>query len=318
MNTTLIKIRSFDELSSDFEVKDAILTQVAFNEIGQDFGDIARLRRKKFPFSDYVALYAVDGDSNILSRVEVSHLQVNTRKGIETAACIGGVATRPDSSRQGLARLLLEEVLKRERASGINLSFLWTRKSWIAHKLYESLGYEDIYESPRAVRRIPNSVDTLRGWRIRPCKKTDVKAIEDMHQTMTKGDFGFAPRRKNWLTKTRPWHVLLRRNLPIAYMKYTISQKYVTCGEILSKPSVSYGAILNALEIVSHGKWLVLFGPFVSSHTKVLVSRGYATLNDSWTVLMAAPLTRLFNSVNMKHLVGADTDHFACFDSDGF
>ncbi len=313
-----IKIRSFDELSVDFEAKDALLTQVAFNEIGLGFGDISRLRRKKFPFSDYVGLYAVDENSNILSRVEVYRLQINTRKGIETVACIGGVATRPDSSRRGLARLLLEDALKRERAVGINLSLLWTRKSWVAHKLYENLGYEDVYEPPRAIRKIPSSADTHRGWRIRPCKKADVKAIEDTHQAMTKGDFGFAPRRKNWLNKITSWHTLSRGNLPAAYAKYTTSHKYIACGEILTKRSANPEKILSSLEAASHGRWLVFHGPFVRTQNAMLVSRGYLVLDNSWGVLMAAPLTSRFKGASMRHLIGGDSDRFACFDSDGF
>ncbi|MHB8566653.1 MAG: hypothetical protein ACYC7D_08450 [Nitrososphaerales archaeon] len=49
-------------------------------------------RKMGYPFADYVAVYAIE-DNEVLSKVEVIHVQIETTKGPEIASGIAGVLT---------------------------------------------------------------------------------------------------------------------------------------------------------------------------------------------------------------------------------
>ena len=308
-----IRILTLKELPSDSEAKDVLLDQLAF---GATFSVIRERKKgpRKFPYPDHTGLYAVDENNDLLSRVEVHRVPFRTREGLEQVSCISSVATRPDAAGRGLATRLLEEAHARERKAGINFSLLWTRSSWIAHRIYERLGYQDILSFPYALKYIPRSFNAKTKARLFPASKKDAQAIVDMHDTMTKNWYGFTPRREYWLQKTKGWHVLQRNKDPLAYLLLIPGTGNIACGEILASKHVPDELMLSSLEEKAKGKWLVLYGPAVKQN---LSERGYAISSKAWGVLMAARLDAK-KARNLTHTLGADDSKFACFGSDGF
>lgn len=112
---------------------------------------LRRARSLGIPFADYLGLVAVEGPE-VLAQVMVGHYRLTTARGTEEFAGIENVVARPDALRRGLGTALLSEVHRREAESGHRWALLWTQRSWGAHRLYERLGYRDIYSPPTAIR----------------------------------------------------------------------------------------------------------------------------------------------------------------------
>ena len=126
-----MRILTHDEISNTFD------EQVQLLQLGAgwgifDFEHVAMARKIGYQTQDYFAVYAVE-DKEVLAKVEVMHIEVETTEGPETISGIGGVVTRRDKSRMGLARQLLQDVHRREEAAGIKHSLLWTGRNNKAH-----------------------------------------------------------------------------------------------------------------------------------------------------------------------------------------
>ncbi|HLF06666.1 MAG TPA: GNAT family N-acetyltransferase, partial [Thermoplasmata archaeon] len=199
-----IEILTHDELPSRFEPQVHAMSSAALWGYA-DFKILAKSRKVGIKWAPYLSVYAVEGE-RVLSRVGVRRFPMTTKNGGEQVAGITMVATRPDRERKGMARMLLEDVHRRERADGIRFSTLWTNKSWYAHTLYEKLGYFDVYEWHRAMRRIPKNVPALpRGWKLRPATRRDGIAMCGLHDRANRGRPGFAPRQRGFWSKRFAW-----------------------------------------------------------------------------------------------------------------
>jgi GNAT superfamily N-acetyltransferase len=127
-----------------------------------------------YPTSDYYGVYAVE-DDQVLSRVETLQLAFRGFEGSQTVVGVADVLTRPEGLGRGFARRLLQEVHRRESARGRAWAFLWTHRTWGAHHLYESLGYEDVYSPPTWLRAIPRAMRQAppAGYRWRSARTRD-------------------------------------------------------------------------------------------------------------------------------------------------
>ncbi|MCI4339912.1 MAG: GNAT family N-acetyltransferase, partial [Thermoplasmata archaeon] len=114
---------------------------------------VRRVRRSGLPVSGYFGVYAIAGDQ-LLAHVETLRLVVTTDHGRESAVGLADVLTRPDALGRGLASRLIEDVHRRSRREGLDWSLLWTHRTWGAHRLYERLGYRDVYSPPAALKQI--------------------------------------------------------------------------------------------------------------------------------------------------------------------
>ena len=148
-----MKLLTFDELS-DRQHTDRSLVQAAAFGGAFDRRRVEIWRRRTKVLADYVGIFAVDRGT-VVGHAFVERIPYAFPGGTETITGIASVATRSDRARAGVARLVLEEIHRREREAGIRHAALWTNQSWGAHRLYEKLGYRDIHVPVLAVRASP-------------------------------------------------------------------------------------------------------------------------------------------------------------------
>jgi len=322
-----VRIHALDELPA------ASLPQLA--AFGPLDGDppqgiefIRQVRRWGLPASDYYGLYAVE-DGEVLSRVESLRLRFTTRQGREDVVGISDVSTRPEGIGRGYARSLLTEVHRREVERGRRWSFLWTHRSWGAHRLYESLGYEDVYSPPTALRPIPRApgrrLPKNFAWgRVTP---TDARRLERILHASTNGRVGFVPRfpgsislrfRTGW-RKPENHRLLLESSKPIGYAHLLENSRWnLTTNEVVVTDEAHLGSMVDALEVLARGRWLTLHTTsFVTDTATVLRERGYRLFPSAHLTLMAKALVESGRSNWNPRSVCQDPS-FSCHRGDVF
>jgi GNAT superfamily N-acetyltransferase len=297
-------MRVFDLASLPPELR----TQLAWFAVSdgdapQDEQFIRRLRARGFPASDYYAVYAAE-DGQLYSRVETLHLDLTGRLGLQRVVGISDVLTRPDGLGQGFARTLLEEVHRREIAREHAWSFLWTHRTWGAHRLYEKLGYEDVYSLPIALRGHAAAAGRRPppGYRWSVARKEDAQRLERLVESATSGRLGFVPRPRGWLRIRfqlgwRKWanHRILRLGKSmIGYANLSDDSSWnLSTNEVVVTEPRHLRPMLDALEALAGRRRLTFQGTsFVRDSEQLLRERGYAFVPGSHSVLMAKRLLR--------------------------
>jgi GNAT superfamily N-acetyltransferase len=183
-----MRFLTFDELTTSMELDRTLLQLTSFGgAYPRRSVEIYRKRTKSVP--DYVGIFAVER-GRLIGQTFVLRIPYTFPGGTEWVSGIAAVGTRPDRGRSGIARGILTEIHRREREAGIRFSTLWTNRSWGAHRLYEKLGYRDVYSAPWAVhaplRRRPPASPALRSGR-----RTDLTGIEQLYAQEAAGRIGF-------------------------------------------------------------------------------------------------------------------------------
>lgn len=274
---------------------------VCDNESPQDDRFLGRLRRLGYPTTDYWGVYAVEGDE-LLARVETLRLPFTGRTGTQPVVGVADVVTRPPGLGRGYARALLQEVHRRSRADGARWSFLWTRRSWGAHRLYESLGYQDIYSTPYALGRVPSSAARRPPGRYRllVAGAADAGRIERILLSATHGRLGFLPRPPAQATLRarlggRSWknfRILFDGRRPVGYAYLSDDRPWnLTASEVVVPSPEHRPAMLAALRSLARGRWLTFQSTsFVTDAEVDLREGGFLVSPVSHAVLMAKPL----------------------------
>lgn len=267
----------------------------------QDLPLIRRLRKLGYPASDYWGVYAVE-DGRLRSRVETLQLAFTGRTGPQTVVGIADVLTLPDATGRGYARALLQKIHRRESGRGRAWSFLWTHRTWGAHRLYRDLGYEDVYSPPNALRRIPRTVrsEPRSGYGWRAARADDALRLERLLAASTEHRLGFVPRRRGStqirfrLGWRRPENhrILLYGARPVGYAHLSTSSDWnVTTNEVVVASLAHLEAMITGLEGLARGRWLTFQGTsLVHDADAFLRERGYLTVPTSHSVLMARRL----------------------------
>jgi GNAT superfamily N-acetyltransferase len=294
-----------------------------------DLEDMRRAIKLGYPCADYFGVFAVE-NGEVLSTVRVSRVPYTLSDGRrEVVSAIGGVVTRHDHSRQGLARRLLEEVHGREKADGRRFSLLWTGRNNVAHHLYESLGYVDIYTPELAMVKCKGKPKTpSKQYSLVKARNKDAKTIERIHSNATKNCLGFAPRAPglvNVLFKLgwfRPelFHLILHDEKIIGYyLEFQKSLGWIGSSEIVvaADDKAEGEQVIPLLEREAGNGWLILGNTFVRDNYDALKSRGYMIASFAYTTLMAKPLGGTKPS-DVAILLGAENPRFVCHRLDGF
>jgi GNAT superfamily N-acetyltransferase len=263
---------------------------------------IRRARRAKLPASDYYAVYAVE-DGKVLSRVESLQLPFAGVARREVVVGISDVLTRPEGIGRGLARGLLDEVHRRERRRGRRWSFLWTRRSWGAHRLYESMGYEDVYSYCSAVAEPSTSARrrAVRNYRLSPENSATGIRLERLLAEGTSGRLGFVPRapdsfRTRFLLgwrKPGSHRLLFRGERAVGYAHVSDESRWnLSVNEVVVTEPTDREPMLERLEGLAGRRRLTFQATtFVRDAGALLLARKYQILPMSHAVLMAKDLT---------------------------
>ena len=293
----------------------------------QDYAFIERLRRLRFPASDYYAVYAVER-GRILSRIETVQLTLTTARGPEPVVGIADVLTRPEAAGRGLARRLLEEVHRREADQGRGWALLWTQSSWGAHHLYESLGYRDIFSPPVALREIPERGPSMPpGYRWTKARVGDLPRLERILAEGTRDRWGLVPRYEgSFRLRTHlGWRrigdhrLLWKEGAVVGYAHLPGGQRhYLGTNEVVVVAPEHARPMLRAIESIAAGRWLVISSStFATDVAPELADHGYAVYPRMHAVLMAK---RLGGSGPGPRSLAAMARHprFSCHRGDAF
>lgn len=320
-------IFDLDELPSELHPQLSALRWLD-GESPQDLAFVRRLQRAGFPATKYFGVYAVE-NGEVLAHVETLALPYRSGPGLPgTVLGIADVLTQPDALGRGLARRLLVHLHRREAAQGREWSFLWTHRSWGAHRLYERLGYRDVYSPPSAVRKLPSAASRRlpRGYSWRRAAVRDLGLLERLLGESTEERLGFVPRWKgSFRLKDRlGWrpvrnHLILGyEGAAVGYASVTRDLESVAAHEVVVRESAHARAMLAALEREASGRWLT-FGStsFVAEFAPILTERKYALHSMTHVTLMARPLRAGARSGPDPAKVAADPA-YSCHRGDQF
>lgn len=270
----------------------------------------ARAVRLGYPLAGPGHLYAVER-GRVLGKVGLLRLSVRTPSGEEPVAGISDVVVDPAARGRGIAARLIEQIHASEAAQGIRWALLWTHPSWAAHRLYERIGYVDLFSPPAAARAPQEGSRSLaRPYSIRRARADDARLLDELHRSATADRVGVLPRRRPFgLRFTLGWrspkdfHVLSRAGRPVGYFGVTVDRRRtgVTEGLVLSDDHLP--ALLDAAETAAAGGWLTVGRSTLARDARrLLAERGFEQWESSHTVLMGralsarattAPLTRM-------------------------
>ncbi len=319
-----LRILTHDELPDSVDAQVQLLALSAYWGVF-DRDQIRKARDAGLPTPDYYAVYAVEGNDEVLAKVDVYRIDVETTSGLETMTGISGVLTRRDKSRQGLSRQLFLDVHRREKESGMCHSILWTQRHNKAHDLYESLGYKDAYGPVVAlIKPKEKSQVEETAIKIRDATAQDVQSIDSLHSKITKGRLGFSHRFKGfwnlWINiigsdKASDFKLFTKQDEPIGYALFQQNAGWVRSYEVVVEPQYSEEAV-ELLEQEAKGNWLALGENFVVDNRSLLTKRGYAFADYSYSTLMGASLDN--PNEDMAKLLGSNDAKFVCHNGDHF
>ncbi|MCI4331522.1 MAG: GNAT family N-acetyltransferase [Thermoplasmata archaeon] len=321
-----VEVLAYDELPTRLTPQVAAL-DATDGDAPLDRSAIRRAARLGLPFSEYVALFAVDGDE-LLSRVTVIRRTLTTEQGPELFAGITDVVTRPGAGRRGLAGRVLRAVHARERSRGVQWALLWTHPSWGAHRLYERLGYRDLYSPPVAVRRLPARPHPRpRGYSLRRAGASDGRLLDSLFDRASRGRVGFLPRPRGshrlriamgWRA-ARDHYVILQRSRPVGYAFAPQGPRALTVQEGVASEEKHLPALLDLIEREAHGRWLTFTATtFARDAGGLLARRGYTMWPSSHFTLMGRRIGTGSPALPSTFRKLFDDPRFSCHRSDIF
>lgn len=290
-----MQILDYDELSSGMQTQVHLLDLSAGWGMA-DFQRVDEARRMKYPAPDYFGVFAVEG-GEVLSMVRVLRLPYTTPRGPMQIAAIQGVVTRRDRAREGLARKLLEEVHRRERIAGSRFSLLWTGRVGVAHRLYEKLGYSDVYTPEIAVRHCAKSAKP-KGYGLEKLRTADAGILEEIHTVATKGRLGFTPRPSGLIPSVLnlgflsldSLKLIIHGNKPVGYAAMQKSQGWLRLDELVTLDQARPTEVISLLESEASGGWLAIRNTAVRDLLGTLQARGYGITHLAYYSLLAKAL----------------------------
>jgi GNAT superfamily N-acetyltransferase len=295
-----LKIVEFSNLSGTLAKQIAVLNWLG-GDPPHDAGDMRRWRKLGYPTSEYQALFAVEA-GQVLSKVETTVQPYRTPAGTEPSVWVSGVVSRPDALRRGFARALFQEMHARERSAGRRWAFLWTHHSWVAHRLYETLGYRDVYTPPSALVRVPKKAPRKipPGYRWTRALASQAELLEEVLAKASRGRLGFIPRfpgsfrarfELGFRTASNNW-LLWRGSRAVGYAYVVSSGRHARgASEVVVTHPRHAPAMIAGLEGNAAGQWLALARTtFITDHEAMLRKSGFDIYHHSHATLMAKPL----------------------------
>lgn len=318
-----MKITDYGDLPEELESQVQLL-DASTGWMPMDFRLVKEARALGYPVAPYFGVYALE-ENEVQSVVRVLRLPYTLSNGDrETVSAIQGVVTRREHSNKGLARTLLEEVHRREAEAGMKFVLLWTGHAIMAHNLYLSMGYSDVYTPMLAIRKCDRPGAQLEVFRARTLLATEADAMQRLHTESTAGRVGFTPRAEGLLralfrlgfVAPDSFRMILRGEDPVGYFQLKKEKGWVRSDEVVLSKGTDPAVALSALESECGGGWLTIMGTFVRDNPELLRERGYLLTGYSYSGLLARPLGP--GQEDVHHSLGMDQRSFTCHYLDYF
>jgi len=319
-----MRFLTYDELTPTMHVDRTLLHLAAFGGAWSS-RSIEIARRRLQSLAEYVGIFAAE-HGRLLGQTYVHRLPYTFPDGIESVSGIAGVATRADRRRSGVAKAIFSEVHRREKEDGIRYSTLWTNRSWGAHRLYEKLGYQDVYASPWAVHA-PVLRRPRRPRGTRSARRSDLAELDRLHARMGEGRLGFARRPDGYLPAAAAAHdldpaeelVVIRTDGRIRGYAHVEATAYrVISGEIVADSSATRRALVSEVTRRANRR------PFAFTHTPVTDApelfqmEGFSTAPTGWYVFMASSLAGSWTPRAAVKKFATTDRRFLCLSGDRF
>lgn len=320
-----MKLVSYDELPASYDPGRALIHLAAFGGY-PDRRSIDLWRRRTSWLADYVGVFAVE-EGMVVGQTFVQRIPFTFADRTETVSGIAGVSTRLDHARSGVARRILQEVHRREREAGIRYSTLWTNRSWGAHRLYEQLGYRDVYAPPWAVRIRPALRRHTRKKGVRPGRVTDLAQIEELHSEYARGRLGFAHRPPGFARvaaaagELRPREEMLvstEGGRLFGYAMFDSNRNRTVCGELVGRSAAVRARLAASVEARTRAGPTAFRDGAVPEMGSWLRERHYTIAPAGWVGLMATEFGRERSQVQLERELGTRDRRFLCLAGDRF
>ncbi|MGA9840258.1 MAG: GNAT family N-acetyltransferase [Thermoplasmata archaeon] len=320
-----MRILTFDELSAS---RDADRALVHLSSLGGTMSrrDIGIWRRRTKRFAEYVGLFAVERGT-VLGQLYVLRIPYTFPDGPEVISGIASVGTRGDHGGAGIARSLLTEAHRRDREAGIRYASLWTNRSWGAHRLYESLGYQDVYSFPWAVRLPAPHRARARRPMVRPARTSDLEDIDRLHARLAEGRLGFNTRlpgfsttaaRAGWIDPAQNLLVAHQQRRLVGYAHLDRTPRRVICGELVATSGAVRRTLLAEVDRAAKGAPVAFQHTLVTDSPELFRRPGFTLAPRGWYVLMGNRLGDSWTpEAAIRQFASADP-RFVCLAADRF
>ncbi len=294
-----MRVLEYSELTPD-QRRRAAGTELSDGEPPSLCERINRLRLRGAPYLGYVSFHAVDRGVPVARLGSTRVTFVPAAGDPEKVLGITDVITRSDALRRHFATRLMETAHERARSEGIRWAFLWTHRAWGAHRLYERLGYRDVYSPDLVTRRVSERPRPgRRAVRLRIGRRGDGVRLERLLEEASERRVGFSRRSRGWFAAAirmgwrtpRSFRLVYADGRPVGYALVNLDRHDLVSREIVLPAPEHQGPFLEALEELARGRWIgIRLTTFVREAARELARRGYDRVPYDHAVLMAAPL----------------------------
>jgi GNAT superfamily N-acetyltransferase len=267
---------------------------------------------RAFPF--FCVYGQVDGA--VAGQVGVYRLPVVSTNELDEVGGVWAVSTHPSFSRLGIAYRLMEEAHERMRAAGLSFSTLGTGRHLVAHRLYEKLGYKDVFSSPRVIARL-ETLPIETGLRAERAGSNRLPLADHLFEQIAGSYLGFARRhipffpsleRMEYLSGQELW-LLWKEDKPVGYAAASLSNSVLKIGNLLLfdgiDPVTTVAAVAHQVD-----------APYVQVRvdrlvdTKTFIEAGFRIADVGWGTFMVKPLAAGITVDDFRRLYGVGTDRF--------
>jgi GNAT superfamily N-acetyltransferase len=320
-----MRLVTYDELPESAEAGRQLVHYASFGG-GFPRSEVATWRARSRALADYVGVFAVEG-SEVVGQTYVQRRPYAFPDGEELLSAVVAVGTRPDRGHRGIAGRILEEVHRRERDAGLAHIALWTNRSWGAHRLYERLGYRDVYHPPSAVRAAAPRPPSSRIRGVGTAAPSEFAALGELHERFARGRLGFVRRPAGELgaavatgdiDAAKELVVLRRRRRVAGYARVRRGRSLLQCGELVGRTPALADVLRRAVERIAPRIPIAFGNSVVGDRAAELRSEGYRTLGTNWYVLMGRSLDRELTASGAVREFGTRDPRFLCFSGDRF
>lgn len=267
---------------------------------------------RAFPF---FCLYA-QVDNAVAGQVGVFRLPVVSTEGADEVGGVWAVCGHPAYTHQGIATRLLEEAHARMRAAGLRFSTLGTDRYRGAHRLYEKLGYQDVFSSPSMVARRESLPETS-ALRATPASNETLSLADQLFEQIASGSLGFARRhrpffpfleRRDYLRSEDLW-LIWRGNEAVGYALAFLSPPVLRIANLLLFDEVDP---LAAVAAVTHQTGAAYIQATIDrlAHRDAFAKAGLLLARKTWGTFMVKPLVEELTVDDFRRLYGPGTDRF--------
>jgi hypothetical protein len=248
----------------------------------------------------YESLHAVERGVPV-ARVATTRPVFVTDSGDEEVVCgVTDVITRADAVRRHLALRLMQETHRRARSEGLRWAFLWTRRSWAAHRTYERLGYRDVYSPSVALRRYERAPRRSRsGVTVRIARARDAARLDQLLRDASVDRIGYSRRPAGWFAgvfrlgwrEPGGFRLLYAGGRLAGYVGAALDRFDLVSREVVVPDPALRRPVLDALERLAGDRWIGFRSTtFVRDAERLLERRGYHRVPCDHAVMMACRL----------------------------